>query len=89
MDSGTAFPSNPQPSQQFYRTDLQQAYIYVDGTWGKWPATTATTRTATGTAFPSNPLDGQEFFRTDTKILSVYDAAASAWISTRDGSVQT
>lgn len=75
VQSGSAFPTSPTPGQRFYRTDLNQLYVYQGGTWVAIAGATGTTTTS----FPGSPFDGEIVYRSDLSVLYIY--SHGAWIA--------
>jgi hypothetical protein len=77
--SGTAFPASPQTGQFFYRTDLNQTFVWTGSIWGLAGYQGLILETGTAGNLTGSYTTGQAVFLTDCKLLSIY--TGSAWVT--------
>lgn len=83
--SGSAFPSNPDVAELFFRTSsdstVEGLYVYIQGDWTRI-GTQASLITPNGAALPSSGATGQLFFLNSNDAsegLYFYDGESSSW----------
>ena len=87
--SGTAFPSNPNEGELFFRSDTavtdKGLYLYVGGNWDRIASTDSLTM-PTGASLPATANEGDAFYRNSNDAnegLYVYNG--SSWVSISAG----
>lgn len=77
LPNGTSFPSSPDVSELFYRTDLKKAFIYSNSAWAELGAGSGSSvmpiTVVTSITTVTSPTSGQAVFALDVGKLYVYD----------------
>lgn len=78
LPKGTAFPSSPDVSELFYRTDLSKAFIYSNGNWnelgaGNTGSSSMAVDVVTSIAAVTSPTTGKAVFALDVGKFYIYD----------------
>jgi hypothetical protein len=91
VDSGTAFPTNPNEGELFYRNDsnvtVKGLYLYVNGAWSRI-ASTGSLTVPNGATLPTEANEGDLFYRnTNDANEGLYVFKNSSWENISSGTV--